>query len=824
MALQIMQARIFSVTTWYHLAFLVIAVAMFGMMAGAMDVHLGNQADQRAKSGALMARAAWKFALWIPASLAVQMLLPIISDNVAGTLVTLPLISIVTVVPYYFAGVVIALALTRSPYPVSRTYGVDLIGAATGCLGALGLMNLVDTPTGVLVLSLLVLAAAALFARLESSPRPWMFRVFGGLLIAVIAANILAPRPLIYPLWMKLHQVRQSHLAHDEWNSISRVTVFKEVRDMEPYMWGASPSLPRDVRTDFHLLTIDGDAETPIHRFDGKSFADLSFLEYDVTTIAYALPELERAAIIGVGGGRDVLTARYFGVREIRALDINRIQISLLNEIEPFRSYAGIAGMPGVDLIHSEARSWFSRQDENFDIIQMSLIDTWAATGAGAYSLSENGLYTVEAFVTMLDDLDERGVLTVSRWYLPEAGHELERLLTLSAAALFERGAMQPSLHILVATTGRIATLVLAKEPLTAGQIDSLRAQAQRRGFDLLIAPDVTAPNRFGRILSARGRLDLETLAKKHPFDISPPTDRRPFFFNQLRLTDPIAIGRLVRDRDQGARLGQVSATLNLYIILGFSVLISLYTVVRPLRRELRESDPRFVAAGTAWFFLIGLGFMLLEIALLQRMSIFLGHPSYSLGVLLFSLILSAGIGSLLSGRFEITNGIARHVWAVGVGAAVLACLFLTDWTFEIFASAALPLRAALCVALIMPLGILLGYGFPTGMALVRDLDPRPAAWFWCINGVASVTGSTVAVAINIAWGLDVTMMLGACCYVLLVVPGAMLGGGGGTRGSGLGTRGSKSGGPEEVCHPERSEGSYCDTRSSQDDPSLRSG
>lgn len=778
MALQIMQARIFSVTTWYHLAFLVIGVAMFGMMAGAMDVHRGDEKQQRAEFGALMTRAAWKFALWVPIALAGQMLLPIISSNVTGTLITLPLISLTTVIPYYFAGVVMALALTRSPYPVGRTYGVDLVGAATGCLAALALMNGIDAPTGVLVLALAVVCSALLFSRLSGAGevRAWMLRGYAAMLLFVIAANLIAARPFIYPLWIKVHLITQSQLAHDEWNSISRVTVHREVRDRPPFMWGPSPALPPDIRTDFHLLTIDGDAESPIHRFDDRDVERLGFLEYDVTTIAYALPDLERAAIIGVGGGRDVLTARYFGVPHIKALDINNVQISLLTEIEPFRTYAGIFDMPGLELIHTEARSWFSGQHEKFDIIQMSLIDTWAATGAGAYTLSENGLYTVEAFSTLLEDLNDDGVLTVSRWYLPDAANELERLLALSSAALFERGAARPASHMMVATADRIATLVLSKQPLGATQIEALRAQAARRGFDLLITPGETPVYEgFRTILAADGRAELAALAKAHPFDISPPTDRRPFFFNQLRLTDPIGIFRLIRQNKTGAQLGQVTATLNLYVILGFSLLISAYAVLRPLRRELRASDLRFVAAGTAWFFLIGLGFMMLEIALLQRMSIYLGHPSYSLGILLFSLILSTGIGSFLSDRFVLAYGFGKYVWAIAVSIVVVAGMHLTDGTFIRFADAGLPGRAALCVALIMPLGLLLGYGFPTGMAMVRAIDPRPTAWFWCINGVAGVTGTTLAVTLNIAYGLDVTMMLGALCYTLLLVPGAML-------------------------------------------------
>jgi predicted membrane-bound spermidine synthase len=690
--------------------------------------------------------------------------------------------SLFTVLPYYCAGMILSLALTRAPYAVGRTYGIDLLGAATGCLAALALMNRLDAPTGIMVLALGAAGAAWLFTRAQGDgtaalPVPrWMLGGFMAVLAVLAVANTTAARPFIYPYWVKTYQITESMLAHDEWNAISRVTVLNEVKGKPPYLWGPSSKLPPSVTADYYLLTIDGDAATPITRYDGQSRDALSYLEYDVTTVAYALPGLDRAAIIGVGGGRDVLSAHYFGVGTIKALDINNVQISLLSKVEPFRSYAGIADIPGVTLIHSEARSWFSRQHEKFDIIQMSLIDTWAATGAGAYALSENGLYTVQAFRTLLEDLDDRGVLTVSRWYAPDAVNETERLLGLASAALFEDGAENPADHIFVATAGKIATLVLARAPFSPAQLAALRAQAKLRGFDILVAPGAPPANPgFADILAVKDRAGLDSLARGNMFDISPPTDRRPFFFNQLRLGEPWNVLKVMREKRDAAVVGHARATVNLYLILGFAVVMALLIIVLPLRRELAAGDRGFIAAGTAWFSLIGLGFMLFEIALLQRMSIFLGHPSYSLGILLFSLILSTGIGSLLSDRFALTGGRMIYAWALALALLGAATVPVTDALFHGFADADLLHRALVCVAVIMPLGLLLGYGFPTGMALARLIDERPSAWFWGINGVAGVTGSALAVALNIALGLDVTMVLGALCYALLVFPACVL-------------------------------------------------
>lgn len=779
MGLQILQSRIFSVTTWYHLAFLVISVAMFGLTLAALDILRGDERKQRAEAPALMAAAARRFGLYILLALAAQLLIPIVYGSLAGTLVTLPLVSLFTVLPYYQAGIILSLALTRTSYPVGRTYGIDLTGAAAGCLFALLLMRFLDAPSAVIALAVLALAASHIFRRAEGKGTPgrsFMKRidVLPLALLLIVALNAGLAKPLIYPLWVKTIPVIESGLAYDHWNSISRVTVDKERKDVPPFLWGASPALPADLKTSYYYLKIDGDAGTPINQYDGKNRASVAFLEYDVTTVAYSLPGLGRAAIIGVGGGRDALTAHYFGVRDITAMDVNDNQISLLTRKEPFRSYAGLADIPGIKLIHSEARSWFAHNRETFDIIQMSLIDTWAATGAGAFALSENGLYTVEAFKTFLSDLNDHGVLTVSRWYTPEAQNETQRLLAMAAQALFEMGAAEPARHIFVAQAGRIATLVLSRNPFSEDQIKALRLQAEKRQFSVLADPD--SPGAFDAVTRAESPAALLALAKDNSFDISPPHDTRPFFFNQVRLTRPMQVFEIISGDSVGAAMGHAKATLNLYVIICFAAMMVGFVILYPLRHALKDVGRPYAFAGTAWFFLIGLGFMFLEIALVQRMSIYLGHPVYSLGIVLFSIVLSTGAGSLLSGRYPLQSFAQRAGWALAVAGAAMVIPWIMSAAFHLFAEAGLPVRAFLCVALIAPAGVLLGYGFPTGMGMVQAIDTRPAPWFWGINGAAGVMGSALAVACNIAFGLNWTIMAGGVCYALLALPAAGLG------------------------------------------------
>ncbi len=772
MMLQILQARIFSVTTWYHLSFLVISVAMFGLTLGALHVHKGNEAEQRDNYARLMGDACVNFAIFTSFALATHMILPIVAASSAKTLMTLPMAALCTIPSYYFAGYALSLAITRAPHPSARTYAFDLVGAAAGCLAALGLMETVDAPSAIMIVAAAGALAAFCFGVTDK------LRAGGAavLLLLLALGNTLAARPFVYPFWVKNHIVTQGRLAHDQWNSISRVTVDNAVDNAPPYLWGPSKTLPKDMKTSFYVLKIDGDAGTPLNKFGGDCRKGLETLDYDVTTIAYALPDLKKSGIIGVGGGRDVLSACKAGIRDITAMDVNDIQISLLTKAEPFKSYTNISTLKGVKLIHSEARSWFASHPDTFDIIQMSLIDTWASTGAGAFALSENGLYTVEAWRTFLSRLNAGGVMTVSRWYISDAHSEVERLISLAMGALFEQGATAPQKHIFMAASDHIATLVLAKGPLTQEQLAALEKRAAAMKFRVLISPQrKTAKGDLANILAAKTRGSLDTVASESAFDISPPTDQRPFFFNMVRLAQPFQIFRLVSENNASAMLGHAKAVLNLYIIILFSLAMAAAAIIWPMRDAVARLNRRFVMGGTAWFALIGAGFMFIEISLLQRLSVYLGHPAYGLSIVLFSLVLSTGIGSFICDRLPLDTARARNIWAILTALAAFAAIFAINWMTVHFAGAGLVTRALLCVSVTLPLGCLLGFGFPTGMTLAREVSTQPTAWFWGINGAAGVTGSAIAIALNIALGLNVTMALGALCYLALLIPARMI-------------------------------------------------
>jgi len=469
-----------------------------------------------------------------------------------------------------------------------------------------------------------------------------------------------------------------------------------------------------------------------------------------------------------------VLSAAVFGFRDITGVEINPIFVKLLTQKTGFTDFTNLTKLEGVKFVLDEGRSWFARTKQTFDIIQMSLIDTWAATGTGAFSLTENGLYTVEAWKIFLNRLTPEGVYTVSRWYNPKDPSETGRMLSLAVAALMENGISEPQRHIFLATQGRIATLLLSRLPLSPADLIVLENAIAFYEHQVLVSPTMRPISEIlYNIVTAKNRKDLERYTSSLAFDLTPPTDDRPFFFNQLPFNKPLQALYLVVEvgggRAEGIKAGNLVATSTLIILFLVSLVLVLTTIIIPLRPAIKDVGGKLVIGGTLYFLLIGIGFMMAEIGLLQRMSVFLGHPIYSLSVLLFSLILTTGVGSLLSDKLILDSRPKFAVWGVLTGGYIISLSLWLPPLFLVFDSASLLMKATLCVASIAPSGLLMGFGFPTGMRLVSVVDRKPTPWFWGINGAAGVLASIIAVACSIAFGISVALAIAAICYLLLI-------------------------------------------------------
>ena len=778
---QIVQTRILSVIAWYYLAFFAISVAMLGMTVGAVLVYRRRERFPTDEFSSALSTQALVCAISMPLSLLVQLSLITTITVSISSLVSWSLLLVAMTTPYVFAGIVISLALTRSPFPVSQVYAVDLFGAALGCVAVVLLLNVVNAPSAVLCAGACAALSAACFLRgapqaerqaLRTRARFLRPAPFAVALLLLGVVNAVSPIG-IRPILVKDRLERLSLGGFERWNSYSRVIAGQPTVG-RPSLWGGSAKLPSTVVAEYVPLNIDGEAGTDMFRYNGNP-ASVEFLRYDLVNLAYNLPNIRKSAIIGVGGGRDVLSAHIYGVPEIVGVELNRIFIDLHTR-EWHRTFSNLATLPGVQLFVDDARSWFASTSHRFDLVQMSMIDTWAATGAGAFSLSENGLYTLEGWRAFLRTLNDDGVLTVSRWYSPENVNEAGRMVALATAALLDAGAADPRPHMFVAHAENIATLVLSKRPFTATQLGVLHHEVDRLGFGVLLAPDRPAGSSLlAGMVASTDLASLNQMAGGGYLDLTVPTDNRPFFFNQLAFSRiPEAVRRKLAGAPAGGVIGgNLLAAGTLVIILFISTVAVILTIVVPLRGAIRHSSSALIAAGTAYFSLLGMGFMFAEIALLQYFSVYLGHPIYSLAVCLFSVILATGLGSLASGRIKATTATLTIVWAVVVGAYLFGLPFWLTDLFQATTGRVSSVRILVTLAVVMPLAFVLGFGFPTGMKLVQAVDSGPTSWFWGMNGAAGVLASVLAVMLSLAYGIHVTLFAAAISY-LCVIPAAL--------------------------------------------------
>ncbi|MBI5432131.1 MAG: hypothetical protein HZA52_04795 [Planctomycetes bacterium] len=775
---ELLLTRIFSVTMWYHFAFMAVSVAMFGMTVGAVIVYLRPERYRAENVERDLARSSLWFAVTIIASFLTHLSVPFIGKATLLGVWSLALSYLVIAVPFVFSGIAVALALTRFPRETNRLYAVDLIGAALACIAFVFVMGHVDGPSAVFGVTGLAAAAGVAFGVGSDDFRARRAGTAVAVLCAAIAVwgaqRAAAQDPLVRLTYVK-GQIEPDPLW-EKWNSFSRIAVFGNPKALSPPSgWGLSAIYPKNKRTKLQLgLNIDATAATVMTNFE-DDLSKTDHLQYDVTNMVHYVRPDSSVLVVGVGGGRDVLSALSFNQKKVTGVEINDdILRALTVEFGDFTGH--LDKRPGVELVNDEARSWIARTDQTFDILQVSLIDTWAATAAGAFTFTENSLYTLDAWKLFLTKLTPRGVLSFSRWFFPDRPGEIYRLATLANAALRESGIDDPRAHVVIFThlisggvpgesdSAGVGTMLLSKEPLTEDDLNTLDQLAMKYEFNLVISPRVSKDPLLENFLTTR---ELDAAVDAYELDISPPTDDRPFFFHMLRLKDALQT-ELWRQGDMSFNMKAVALLMALLaVVFGLTlacIVVPLWLTTR--RGELQGAWPLF-----AFFGAIGIGFMLVEISQMQRLIVFLGHPVYGFSVVLFSVLLSSGVGS-----FSTLVGRAGRTDDGGVGRLVILLVVLvlfgsaTPWAIEHFAAATTPVRIAVATGLLLPLGFVLGTAFPLGMKLADSKREGLTPWLWGINGAAGVCASVVALAISLAFGITATFWAGSACYVLALV------------------------------------------------------
>lgn len=761
--------RIFSVVMYYHFAFLAISIALFGLSASGVYAFVRRDALGRAEPHAQLATRSLVFAAATIVALFALVRLRVGLNYSPRNLALMLTIYTLAAVPFFTGGLVVTLALSRMSRRVNTLYAADLLGAAAGCLILLPLLDRVGAPGVVVTAAVLAWAAAICFAPQTARPR---IATAGAVIVLLPVVGQLSGLAGFDVTDTKGHE--GDRVLFSKWNSFSRIGVYER----EHGDWSLSPAYTGP-KPQTRFMDIDSAASTPILSV-APDLSNAQYLRYELTGLAYHLMEARQtgtagavrgapespagfsALVIGPGGGRDIVSALVFGARKVDGVEINPI-IARDVMTDRFREFSGgIYTHPRVRVVVDDGRSYVSRTPERYDVIQASLVDTWAATAAGAYTLTENTLYTVEAFTDYYDHLSDDGMLTITRWVFDGL-----RLVSLAQEACVRRGCDVRE-QLAIVRQDNVATFLFKRQPFTPNERDRLREVSDRLGFTILYLPGMPAPAADGgaaprdagpdyaRLILAA---DRQQFYERYRQDVTPTTDDRPFFFHTTKLADQfgVAFGRSMLFGNG------LSALLTLMGISGG--LVFLFVLV-PLVAAGGYRTPRWLPT-LAYFGALGAGFMLVEVAILQRFVLLLGHPVYSLTVTLFSLLLGTGLGAAWSRRV----GDARLVRAGLLATVVIALLALSwmrlmgpvlDWAMPL----SRPARILVAVGALLPVGFILGIPMPTGLRLLGRRSPQMVPWAWGMNGAFSVVGATLAIFVAMNWGFQFTLAAASGIYL----------------------------------------------------------
>jgi hypothetical protein len=739
--LELSLTRIFSVVFYYHFAFLAISIALFGLGAGGVFSYFvaGWKAPLFARLGRLSA---------LNALLVVLALVILLAQTDSPSNWDLGLIYLTTALPFFVSGTIVSLAISETISHVNRVYFFDLLGAASGCLLLIPLLNGFGGSSTVLSAAVTFAAAAAIWHSIAGSVRGRIASV--GLALGLVAFLTYNQHHHL----IDVHHAKGQAITHEifqQWNVFSRVGLVDRKEE------GRSS------------IVIDGDAATDIAPFD---FANLTVrnrqdLMQQGPALPYALRPGAKTLIIGPGGGWDVARAIAFGSRDITGVEINPIIAQTIMQ-ERFADLShGLYLRPGVRIVVEDGRSFVRRSRERYQVVQATLVDTWAATAAGAFALSENNLYTVDALRDYLLHLTPDGVVAFTRWGFDPPRESL-RLIALAREALRQIGQSDAWRNVMAGRAGSVAgwgaqdTVLISREPFAAADVGRARALFDSAGMQPLYLPGAEIRNPFFELLHTGSPEEFE---RAYAFDVTPVGDNRPFFFYTVQPRDLLAFMRTASRQSADYKVNQ-AVPLLFGLMLVSLLATALILLMPPALVRARLPRQSGVAGFLLYFLFIGAGYILIEVSLIQRFVLFLGHPTYALTVVIFSMLVSSGVGSAASRRV-LGRSESRLIKALGCVALLAAMLALVlSWLLTAAVGLPLGLKAMLTILLVAPLGFVMGMPFPTALARLEEWHSPSVRWAWSLNAAASVLGSVGSLVCAIYLGLVQTLIIGGLLYL----------------------------------------------------------
>lgn len=800
LAFEVLLTRLFAIIQWHHFAYMMISVAMLGWGAAGTLVAILREPLQRHFRLAFTLAAA----LFGAATLICFLLAQAIAFNPLDAVweprqfLGLGLIYLCLLVPFLSAAVALCLAFSRFGGEAPRLYGADILGAGLGALAVIALLMALPPTRALVAVAVVGLAAAAIAHGLRQRAA-WVV-LAAAVLLALTPDHWVQLKALEFKDLAQTLRVMGTRVVAERSGPLGAITVVESPQVPLRHAPGLSLTATREPPAQLGIY-IDGDGPLPVLRYSGDP-APLAYLDDLTWALPYHLLDRPRVLVLGAGGGQDVLQALYHGAHSVDAVELNPQLVELVQDgLAEFsgRPYS----QPGVRVHIADARAYVAGSRARYDLIQITLVDAFGASAAGLTALAESYLYTVEALGAYLDRLAPGGLLAITRWIdLPP--RDLAKLAATAIAALEARAVKEPGAHLALIRGWKTGTLLVGKAPLAPVHIERLRAFSRERAFDLAWYPGMTAgeANRYNQLARPYFYEAVSTLLgpqrqdfiERYKYRLTPATDDRPFHFHFFRWE---SLPEWLRLRERGGVSLMEWGYPVLVATLVQAAVIGVALILLPLLLARQRLPHNGRSAVFGYFTLLGLAFMFVEIAFIQRFMLFLGHPLYAVAVVLAGFLVFAGLGSRLAGHLTMglapaksqgrrptyargaetppcragqRTGQARRivVWAALVIAGfALAYLLLLPHVFHALAGLRDTGRIVVSLLLIAPLALAMGMPFPLGLQRLSAAAPAFIPWAWGINACVSVVAAVLATLLAMHLGFGAVVLLAVLGYLV---------------------------------------------------------
>ena len=728
--LEVSITRIFSAAIWYHFAFVAVSVALVGLGASGLVVQYGQKKIKENWTENLAIFSGWGITLFIPITLFVM-------HSLASQVIYLPLFMILFAVPFFFIGIIISSAFNAFSRVAGKLYAADLIGASAGALTVVLFLIMTGGEGTALVVGMIAAVSASIFSWIAKSAKKKII----SFVVVAFAASLLfinfssqifaiptdptAQKDL--PIYLREHP--GSKIVKTQWNSFSRIDVVEGGKGNEDLV---------------AKIFIDGGAGTNIISWDGNlgSRQELStWMQY----LPFKMMPNPKVLVIGSGGGRDVVAALVSGSKDVTSVEINPIIFQTV------RSYGDKAGnvytQPYVNAYVDEGRSFVTRSSDKYDIVYIPFVDTWASVSSGGLSVSENFLYTIEGFQQYYDHLSERGKIVTVRWLI-----DSPRFVSTFTKVLEQNGVPREDVykHLIIVTSDSytqdpsVTMVIFSKAPFAEEEIRFLSESFSESGYKPILVPGQTMREPYPALLN--GEINLEQFYNLFNTKVYPVTDDNPYF---LSFEKPLP------------------AVVESLLYASF-VIVALFLVIPfAWMRGSGGEKELGIRSAIPYFAALGMGYILIELAIMQRLILLLSNPTMTFAILLFTLLISSGSGSLVSSRIIRYN--TRNLVFVISGIVTLGMLYAAFLPSIIYSTISEPfeVKAMISIGILAPIGFLMGMPLPTGMRLLKQYRSECIPWMWAVNGGFSVLGAVLSIMLGIMYGSSEVIVLGIAMYLV---------------------------------------------------------